>query len=237
MVSPTPPTGSPPETTDPVKSAAVELGLASLTSFAVVQASSMNSWSYQVLTPDGQLLFSIVANPGAELVNMLREGYRQAHTPDPDHKWNRAGGAPVFPAFHWQILANSGAAWGMIAVQPTLVPLKSIISTLKVTYTALDRSNAVLAMVEVENHALGRFTATARSADGTPLLSAAGNSLGHNFVMVDSTGAEVVSVHEPWVSFKAAFGIDLKAPVNPLAPILFAIIIDRAHIESHSGHR
>ncbi len=227
--------GNPPDSPDPAKAAAVELGLANLTSFAVVQAAFGDNWSYQVRSPSGQLLFSIVANPGTELVNMILEGFRQRPPPNPDHKWIRLGGAPVLPAFHWQILASSGTPWGTIAVQPTLVPLKSIVSTMKLTYTALDRSNAVIAAVDVENHALGGFTATAMSADGKPLFSATGDTLGHNFVMVDPAGAEVVSVHEPWVAFTAAFGIDLKAPVNPVAPVLFAIIIDRAHIASHSG--
>ena len=71
------------------------------------------------------------------------------------------------------------------------------------------------------------MTATAVAPDGRPLLEAKGHLISHNFSLHDGSGAEVAKVHEAWASVRDTYNLDVSAKVDPLAPLIFAILIDR----------
>ena len=59
------------------------------------------------------------------------------------------------------------------------------------------------------------------------MFTTRGNLLRHNFSIHDPTGGEEAKVHEAWASVRDTFNLDLVGEIDPLCPIILAILIDR----------
>lgn len=98
--------------------------------------------------------------------------------------------------------------------------------------TLVDSAGVPLLVVNVDRSVVGGLTATAAFPDGRPMFQTHGNLIHHNFSIADPSGRELAKIHEAWASVRDTYGLDLVADVDPLGPLIFAIIIDR---EKESG--
>jgi uncharacterized protein YxjI len=92
----------------------------------------------------------------------------------------------------------------------------------------VDAQSTKLLSVSALLKPLGKIEATATSPEGQVLFSAHGNLLRHDFSMRDPSGAEVARVHESWLALRDSYALELVGDVEPMAPILFAVLLDRA---------
>jgi uncharacterized protein YxjI len=162
--------------------------------------------SYRVLTPEKRHLFTVRENLAAEMsANMagLTIGFGQLLQ-------NRT--------YAWTVDDATGTHRGSVAFQ---------ISGYHSMATLTDPAGAPLLTVNVDRGMLGKLNATAGAPDGRPLFQVQGNLIHHNFAIVDAAGHEVAKIHEAWASVRDTYGLDLTQPVDPLGPLIFAIIIDR----------
>jgi uncharacterized protein YxjI len=120
-------------------------------------------------------------------------------------------------AFAWSIHDAQGNPRGAIAVQ-----LQGSVAT----STLSDGAGTPIFSCQI-NRGFTGMTATAVYPDGRPLLEAKGHLISHNFALHDASGAEVAKVHEAWASVRDTYNLDVSARVDPLAPLIFAILIDR----------
>ncbi|HTW39246.1 MAG TPA: zinc-ribbon domain-containing protein [Thermoplasmata archaeon] len=217
---PPPPPGSapslpaPPPPTGP--SLSVQLGIQGIQNFLLQHQMMAAGHSYRVLDHQKRHLFSARENFGAEAqanttggglfgamqAGMLGGGFQ-------NRSLNRA--------FAWSIHDAQGNPRGAIAVQ-----LQGSVAT----STLSDAAGTPLFTCQI-NRGFTGMTATAVYPDGRPLLEAKGHLISHNFALHDASGAEVAKVHEAWASVRDTYNLDVSAKVDPLAPLIFAILIDR----------
>jgi uncharacterized protein YxjI len=81
-------------------------------------------------------------------------------------------------------------------------------------------------VVDVEQGMIGKLTATAALPDGRPLFEVRGNTVRHNFSVHGPAGEELAKIHEDWASVRDTYNLDIVGNVDPLAPLIFAILID-----------
>jgi hypothetical protein len=120
--------------------------------------------------------------------------------------------------FIWEVLDATGSPRGRISIQ---VSRGNAVSTLA------DASGTPLLAINVDKGLVGGLAATAATGDGRPMFQARGNLIHHNFSIQDPAGQEVAKVHEAWASVRDTYNVDLVGNVDPLGPLIFAILIDR----------
>ena len=120
--------------------------------------------------------------------------------------------------FSWSLLDPAGNLRGQIAIQ---------MSGYSAASTLADPAGVPLLMVNVNRGVVGGLTATAAYPDGRPMFETRGNLIRHNFSIHDPSGAEVAKIHEAWASVRDTYNLDLVGNVDPLCPLIFAILIDR----------
>lgn len=120
--------------------------------------------------------------------------------------------------FTWSLLDSAGNLRGHIAIQMSGYSAASTLS---------DPSGMPLLLVNVSRGVMGGLTATAAYPDGRPMFETRGNLIRHNFSIHDPSGAEVAKIHEAWASVRDTYNLDLVGNVDPLCPLIFAILIDR----------
>jgi uncharacterized protein YxjI len=187
------------------------LGVRGIQNFLLQHQLTGPGHSYRVLDHQKRHLFTVKENFGAES----------------QQQWANltAGGgilgglatAARTRAFAWSIHDAQGNARGAIAVQ---------LQGSTATSTVSDAGGAPLFVCTI-NRGFTGMTASAVGADGRPLLEAKGHLISHNFSLHDPAGAEVAKVHEAWASVRDTYNLDVSAKVDPMAPLLFAILIDR----------
>jgi len=72
------------------------------------------------------------------------------------------------------------------------------------------------------------FEATAALPNGLPVLACKGSRLHHNFALQDPRGAEVAKLHEDYVSARGTYNLDILGSIDPVYPILLAVLIDNS---------
>ncbi len=93
-------------------------------------------------------------------------------------------------------------------------------------FTLSDPTGRELVRVNLKRSLIGGVSATAVAPDGRPLFGTSGNLLRHNFAIQDGSGAVVARVHEAWVAVRDTYRLDLEQDVDPLLPLVFAVVID-----------
>jgi hypothetical protein len=118
----------------------------------------------------------------------------------------------------WTILDSAENPRGVITIQ---VAGYNAVSTLA------DAAGTPLLAITVARGMVGGLTATAALPGGPAILQARGNLLRHNFSIQDPAGQEVAKIHEAWASVRDSYNLDLVGNADPLAILIFAIMIDR----------
>lgn len=169
--------------------------------------------NYRVLDREKRHLFTVREDVGQELRANLFGGMG-----------SQASGFHLGPAFGgtrsftWTVLDSAGTPRGTITIQ---VSRGNAVSTLA------DSTGASVLAVNVQRGGLGGMVATAAFPDGRPMYEAKGNLIHHNFSIHDPSGREVAKIHEAFVSVRDTYSLDVVGNVDPLLPLIFAILIDR----------
>jgi hypothetical protein len=189
------------------------LGLAGGRSFLLQHQLISAGHSYRVLASDKRHLFTVRENVGQELRSNFLGGMG---SPSPGlHLGSIALGSRTFA---WTVLDSAGTPRGAIAFQVQGFHAQS---------TLTDSAGAPVLVVHVDRGMVGGLTATAAYPDGRPMFQTRGNLIRHNFSIHDPGGAEVAKIHEAWASVRDTYNLDLVGNVDPLFPLVFAILIDR----------
>jgi uncharacterized protein YxjI len=93
-------------------------------------------------------------------------------------------------------------------------------------FTLTDLQGRPWVIVTLNRGGFGGITATAVYPDGRPMLQTHGNLLRHDFRIRDPSGAELAKVHEAWAAVRDTYHIDTEGNIDPLYPLVFAILID-----------
>jgi uncharacterized protein YxjI len=215
--APPPPAAAPAAAPDPNAGAnlSAALGLAGCQKFLVQHQLFTGGRSYRVLNHEKKHLFTVKENVRQELVsNLLRPGGQPAQ--GLSFQMGFAQGRPT--EFAWTVDDVSKNVVGTIAIQ--------IAGNTAMSSMSDAAGNPVLA-VQVVKGMMGGLTATAAFPNGQTMFQAHGNLLRHNFLIKDPRGAEVAKIHEAWASIRDTYNLDLVGKVDPLCPLIFAILIDR----------
>jgi hypothetical protein len=94
-------------------------------------------------------------------------------------------------------------------------------------FTLADVTGAPLLGVRVDHSASGGMRAIAEYPDGRAMFQAHGNLAEHDFLLLSPSGAELAKVHRAWAPVRDTYNLDVTGDVDPLWPLVFAIIIDR----------
>jgi uncharacterized protein YxjI len=195
----------------------VALGLQGKRSFLLQHEMLSGGRCYRVLDQEKRLLFT------------ARESRSEALSAGLFAAIRLASGRTL--AYHWVVADAAGDARGLITVEVTE---DGEVSTLS------DSTGTPLLAVTIARTVMGGsrvyvvthgFTATAALPDGRRWLEAKGNLLRHNFSIQNLSGTEVAKIHEAWASVRDTFNLDLVGDVDPLFPLIFAIVIDRGKQE------
>jgi uncharacterized protein YxjI len=174
--------------------------------------------SYRVLDHQKRHLFTARENFGAEAqANMAIAGGGVFGALQSGMLGNAFQNRTMNRALAWSIHDAQGNPRGAIAVQMQGGVATAILR---------DLQGAPIFSCQI-NRGLTGMTASAVYPDGRPLLEAKGHLISHNFALHDGAGAEVAKVHEAWASVRDTYNLDVGARVDPLAPLVFAILIDR----------
>jgi len=202
----------PPPPPPPGPPLAEVLGLQGGRSFLLQHQLTGFGRNYRVLNAEKRHLFTVKENLGQEISSNFMGGMLG----------NQGSGlgstAFVQRTLAWTVHDGAGNLRGNIAFQ---------ISGYHATSTLTDAAGTPLLVVNVERGLVGGMTATAALPDGRPMFQTKGNLIHHNFSILDPAGREVAKIHEAWASVRDTYSLDLVAPVEPLAPLIFAILIDR----------
>ncbi|MGA8709979.1 MAG: zinc-ribbon domain-containing protein [Thermoplasmata archaeon] len=204
----------PPPPPQPGPSLTDLLGLRGVRNFLLQHQLTGLGRSYRVLTPEKRHLFTVKENVGQEmrsnfLGNMM--GQQGAGT-------GLGSVATGHRTFAWTVHDAAGAVRGNITFQ---------VSGYHAVSTLTDEAGAPVLVVNVNRGLVGGLTATADLPDGRPMFQTKGNLIRHNFSITDATGRELAKIHEAFVSIRDTYNLDLVAEVDPLGPLVFAILIDR----------
>jgi len=209
-VAPPAPAGPPAPAAPPL---AETLGLQGCRSFILEHQLLSGGRSYRVLDHEKRHLFTVKENLAQEL---MANAFRGRTAPQNGLHFGRVE-APARTAL-WTVADRAGTPQGAITIQFAGNVASSTLS---------DSAGAAVLGVSVERSMMGGLTATAAFPDGRAMLRTHGNLLRHNFQIQDAAGREVAKVHEGFVSIRDAYHLDLVGDVDPLSPLVFAILIDR----------
>jgi uncharacterized protein YxjI len=93
-------------------------------------------------------------------------------------------------------------------------------------FTLTDLQSRPWVIVTLNRGGFGGITATAVYPDGRPMMQTHGNLLRHDFRIRDPSGQELAKVHEAWAAVRDTYHIDTEGNIDPLYPLVFAILID-----------
>jgi len=204
-----PPPPPPPAVAGPPLTEA--LGLQGISQFLLQHQLTGVGRSYRVLTHEKRHLFTVKENVGEEMRSNFLGGMLGQGT-------GIGGTAFQRRTLAWTIHDAAGAPRGHIAFQ---------ISGYHAVSTVTDSAGTPVLVVNVDRGLVGGMTATAALPDGRPVFQSKGNLIHHNFSILDPGARELAKIHEAWASVRDTYSLDLVAPVDPFAAILFAILIDR----------
>lgn len=184
------------------------LGLLGSTQFLLQHASVVGARRYLVLGRDKRPQFQLQEDPALEGEGIVSgEG---------------AGLGGTFRPRVWNLSDPAGTFCGRVTVQESASSVDAMLEDVAggpVVHLAIDRGSGEA------------ITAEATYPDGRPMLSARGSFASHNFVIHDPSGGEVARIHEAWASVHDAFGVELVGPVDPVAALILALMIDRERAE------
>jgi len=185
------------------------LGLEGVQKFMLQHQLLSGARVYQVLTHEKRHLFTLRENSQQEMMARSQ------------------GGAPAgigSRVFIWSVVDPSGTVQGAVSIQETGNAAVS---------TVADASGKAILAVNVQRGMAGGLNAMAAFPDGRPMFTAKGNLMRHNFSIHDPTGAEVAKIHEAWASVHDTYSLVLTGSVDPVCPLVFAILIDREKADEH----
>ncbi|HTS33370.1 MAG TPA: zinc ribbon domain-containing protein [Thermoplasmata archaeon] len=212
--APPPPPPPPPSPPSAGPSLTQVLGLQGARNFVLQHQLTGAGRSYRVLNAAKQPLFTVKENFGQEMRSNLLGGVFGQQGPSLGLGSTALGRRTLA----WTVHDGAGALRGNITFQ---------ISGYHALSTLTDSAGAPVLVVNVDRGLVGGLTATAASPDGRPLYQAKGNLIHHNFSITDPGGHELAKIHEAWASVRDTYSLDLVANVDPLGPLIFAILIDR----------
>jgi hypothetical protein len=169
--------------------------------------------NYRVLSAEKRPLFTVRENVGQELWSHL---FQARPAPEMGLHFGVMG-APTL-TYIWSVEDAARNIRGVVQIQ---VHGNRAVSTL------VDAAGAPVLAVGVERGLMGKLNATAAFPDGRTMFQTQGNLLRHNFSIRDASGAEVAKIHEAFASVRDTYHLDLTAPIDPLFPLVFAVLIDR----------
>jgi|HubBroStandDraft_2_1064218.scaffolds.fasta_scaffold61706_2 hypothetical protein len=211
-VPPPPPSPAPAVAAPPLS---VLLGVQSSRKFLLQHVLVGPKHSYRVLDPEGRHLFTVGENVRDErqaqwdnLVRLAGPGESAVHI-----YW---GGVPHPVRAIWAVDDFAGHLRGTV--------------TLRVEHGAATATVADLAGVPSFTVSVTRgvmsITAVAAGPDGRPMLETRGNLIGHTFSLHGPGDVELARIHEAMVSVRDTYHLDLVGTVDPVAALVFAILID-----------
>ena len=213
MSSPMSPGGFAPAPAGPPLSSV--LGLQNSTQFLLQHLLIGPKHSYRVMDKEKRHLFTVGEN--------VREERQVGWTTVLGHPLGGqmsemvSWGGVAHPArSYWVLDDNTGNLRGTLTLQ---------LSGKTAMCTLADETGAPSLVVNV-THGPFSISANATSSDGRPMLEARGNLMRHNFSIHDPSGAEVAKIHEEWASLRDSYNLELSGGVDPLSPLVFAIVID-----------
>jgi uncharacterized protein YxjI len=217
--APAPPSQGPPPPPSPEamaqasKAFGSSLGLEGSRSFLLQHELVSGGRNYRVLNHEKRHLFSARENLGEELRANLLGGMGA-----PSIASGLGRFPPVTRTFPWTVLDAAGNVRGSIVIQMTGMTAVSMLT---------DSTGVPILTVQVARSTFGGLTASATYPDGRPMLEARGNLIHHNFSIHDASGREVAKIHEAFASIRDTYNLDLVGNVDPLYPLIFALLIDR----------
>lgn len=190
------------------------LGLGGFQRFLVQHERGSWGRAYTVMTHEKRPLFTLRENAGQELWASVGQNAMQA--PSSSRLFGLMG-RPAKSSI-WSIEDVQRGVRGALEVQDHG---SATVSTL------VDSAGAQILAVHVQRGGLGELTAIATFPDGQPMYGTKGNLMRHSFTVHAPNGAEVAKIHEAFASVHDSYNLDLVAPVDPLSPLVLAILIDR----------
>lgn len=212
--APPPPAGAPPAMSGP--SLNQVLGLVGVRNFLVQHQLFSGQRNYRVLNHEKRHLFTVKEDMRQELMSNILGNRASAAVSGFSFHMGREQAAPT--NFTWTVADASGGVWGTITIQVTG---NNSVATMT------DSSGNPQVAVNVDRSMMGGLSATAAFPDGRSMFVAHGNLLRHSFMIKDANGQDVAKIHEAWASIRDTYNLDLTANVDPLCPLIFAILIDR----------
>jgi hypothetical protein len=208
-IPPPPPPPPPP----PGPSLGSVLGVEGGRNFLLQHQLMSNGRNYRVLNSEKRHLFTVRESFGQEVRANFLGGSGMSRP-----AFGLGALAMGTRSFVWEVLDAAGTPRGRISIQ---VSRGNAVSTLA------DLAGTPLLAINVDKGLVGGLAATAATVDGRPMFQAHGNLIHHNFSIQDPAGQEVAKVHEAWASVRDTYNVDLTGNVDPLGPLIFAILIDR----------
>ncbi len=198
----------------PVPPLGVQLGLGATRSFLLQHLLIGPKHSYRVLDAAKRPLLALGEDYGAERSAWSQQVRTAWESRPAGVTWGRS---PFEATSFWIIEDPSRTPRGSVVLRHSGRRGECVVS---------GPGGAPEFVVRIEPSGLAGLAATALAPDGRPILESKGNLFHHEFGLHDASGAEVVKVHEAWVSARDTFSVDLTGPVDPMAAIVLAVLID-----------
>lgn len=168
--------------------------------------------NFRVLSHEKQHLFTIHENLGQEFQTNLA-----SRISAPMGGFQMGFVQPTPRTLLWSVADSSGQMQGTIGIQ---VAGRSTVATL------MDANRASQLIIDIQGGMAGGLTAKAMFPDGREMFHAHGNTLHHNFQLLDPNGAEVAKIHEAWASVRDTYNLDVLGAVDPVCALVFSIMIE-----------
>ncbi|HEV2166397.1 MAG TPA: hypothetical protein VGS23_05410 [Thermoplasmata archaeon] len=189
------------------------LGLTGRRNFLLQHILLSGARNYRVLDHEKHPLFTVKESVQQELQNSFQNG------PFGQGMGMRMGGAgPPMPNMDWVVEDSSGNVRGNLRLQ---VSGNEAISTLS------GSDGVPVLAVRIDRGLVGGLHAYVGFPNGPTMFETQGNLLRHSFQIKDPSGREVAKIHEAFVSVRDTYNLDLLGEIDPLAPLILAIVIDR----------
>lgn len=208
---PPPMDGAPVAAPPPAADLGQALGLAGKTRFVVHHEVLSTGHSYTVQDDQKQHLFTLKGdtsqNVGSNFLGSL------------------AGGSDSYLGRY--VARSAPMSWTLVDPRGNvLAQLRKDGSGNAASFTLVDSTQQPQLVVQMTRHLTGGIDAVAVRPDGRPMLSAHGNLMRRTFALKDPAGAELAKVHENWVAVGDTYAVELMGPIDPVAPIVYSIVID-----------
>jgi zinc ribbon protein len=194
----------------------VVLGVQGSNKFLLQHQLFSGGHNYRVLNHEKKHLFTVKENVRQELVSNILN--RPSAQPQSGFSFRMGVQAAPTQTYVWTVADSSDVPQAQIAIQVTG---NAAVSTLS------DSAGTPVVAVSVSKSQIGGLHATAAFPDGRSMFQTHGNLLRHNFTIQDPSGKDVAKIHEAWASVRDTYNLDLMGELDPLCPLIFAILIDR----------